>query len=278
MGIGDVDSRVSPRVSLQEEFNRRKARNRSYSLRAFARTLGLPPGRLSEIFSDKRPLTPKLGEKISASLGLSPDSKKRFLEKVKEARTERSSWRKIEQGSAEAPASIHSDFEQLSEDSFRVLADWYHFAVFVLIETDDFDPSISWIAKRLGISTIEARSGIERLARLGLIEEKRKTWVTTRKNLTTSHEVSSSALKHSHRQDLERAILSLEEVPIQLRDITSVTMSIDPAKLPEAKKMITSFRRKLCKYLESGKKKEVYNLNLQLIPISKRPSKEGRSI
>lgn len=270
MAHGEPGSRLSPRIQLQEEFNRRKARNRHYSLRAFARALDLPPGRLSEILSDKRPMTLELGEKISASLGFSPEIRKHFLEKVRQTRRERSSWKKIEQGSAEAPDPAQSDFEQLSEDSFQVLADWYHFAIFVLIETDDFDPSLLWIAKRLDISTIEARSAIERLDRIGLIEEKRGSWVTTRKNLTTSHEVSSSALKHSHRQDLERAISSLEEVPIELRDITSVTMAIDPARLPEAKKMIAAFRRKLCRYLESGKKKEVYNLNVQLVPISQR--------
>jgi len=45
-------------------------------------------------------------------------------------------------------------------------------------------------------------------------------------------------------------------------------MAIDSSKLPAAKEMIRTFRRKLCEFLESGKKDEIYNLNIQLVPTT----------
>ena len=46
-------------------------------------------------------------------------------------------------------------------------------------------------------------------------------------------------------------------------------MAIDPENLGEAKNMIKSFRKRLSKKLESGNKKEVYKLAIQLFPLSR---------
>ena len=60
---------------------------------------------------------------------------------------------------------------------------------------------------------------------------------------------------------------------MELRDFTSMTMAIDPEKLTEAKKKIREFRRGLSEFLEAGKKEEVYRLNIQLVPVTKRGKK-----
>jgi hypothetical protein len=68
---------------------------------------------------------------------------------------------------------------------------------------------------------------------------------------------------------LEKAVISVEEDPIEARSMTGMTMAIDPAKLPEAKQMITEFNRGLCKFLESGPRKQVYQLGVCLYPLQK---------
>ncbi|MGZ3744054.1 MAG: hypothetical protein ACXWRE_12165 [Pseudobdellovibrionaceae bacterium] len=58
-------------------FNERKEKNPRYSLRAFARSLGVSSGQLSEILSEKRPLSHKLARRISVALALPlPESQK----------------------------------------------------------------------------------------------------------------------------------------------------------------------------------------------------------
>ena len=51
-----------------------------------------------------------------------------------------------------------------------------------------------------------------------------------------------------------------------------MTMAIDPLKLPEAKKLISAFNRKMSRFLEGGDKKEVYELQISLFSLQKKRS------
>lgn len=138
------------------------------------------------------------------------------------------------------------------------------------METDHFSNDVRWMAQRLDLSSVEIRSAIERLERLGLLTEKNGKLVPTQKQLTTTHDIESAALQRSHKQSLEQAIETLDSVPVELRDITSMTMAIDLKRIPQAKAMIKKFRREVCDLLESGdSKSEVYNINIQLVPITR---------
>ena len=63
-------------------FNERKEKNPRYSLRAFARSLGVSSGQLSEILSGKRPLSHKLARRISIALTLTDDESQKLLQLV----------------------------------------------------------------------------------------------------------------------------------------------------------------------------------------------------
>ena len=63
-------------------FNERKEKNPRYSLRAFARSLGVSSGQLSEILSGKRPLSHKLARRISIALALTDSEGQRLLQLV----------------------------------------------------------------------------------------------------------------------------------------------------------------------------------------------------
>lgn len=63
-------------------FNERKDKNPRYSLRAFARSLGVSSGQLSEILSGKRPLSHKLARRISIALALTEDESQKLIQLV----------------------------------------------------------------------------------------------------------------------------------------------------------------------------------------------------
>lgn len=230
---------------LLGEFKRRKATNAAYSLRSFSRAVKVSPGRLSEYLGGKRPLTQKMARKIALELGVLPNS-------------------------APAAAATAQPYQPLESEVFAAVADWQHYAILSLAETKGFRTDEKWIARRLGISPLEARDSIARLVRLGLAELKAGKLVPTKKNLSTSHDVASAALRKSHAQSLSQAIATLEEVPVELRDITSITMAIDTRKLGLAKDAIKDFRRRLSQLLEAGEADEVYNLNIQLVPVTRK--------
>jgi uncharacterized protein (TIGR02147 family) len=75
--------------------------------------------------------------------------------------------------------------------------------------------------------------------------------------------------KKLQRQLLEKAIHSLDNVPVAYRDQTSMTMAIDTDRLAEAKERIKQFRRDLARFLSRGEKRnQVYHLSLYLYPVS----------
>jgi hypothetical protein len=82
MNMQDLDvpkQNQLPRTWLYELYRRRKARNEAYSLRAFARSIGLSPALTSQILSGKSSLTRKSAEVIADRLSLSPKQKRTLV-------------------------------------------------------------------------------------------------------------------------------------------------------------------------------------------------------
>ncbi len=252
---------------LRAEYARRRKINAQYSLRAFARFLELPSGRLTELLQQKRQFTDALGEKISCKLALGPDQANLFFEQIA---NQRASKKRHPLGPSGSPlAGKGPRYNQISSDAFYAIADWEHYAILSLFQTNGFQSDPAWIADRLGISSPEAQAALSRLERLGLVDLAKKKWRLCQTNLTTTHDIPSSAIRRSHKQSLEQSIQAIEEISIEFRDITSMTMAINMKKIQEAKHLIRNFRRELSKLLETGLKTEVYNLNIQLVPVTK---------
>jgi uncharacterized protein (TIGR02147 family) len=159
----------------------------------------------------------------------------------------------------------------ISADAFRVIGDWYHYAILLLAETEGFKADPRWIASRLGVSQIEAKFALQRLQELKLLQKTGGKWRFVDQEITTEDKsLTTPALKRRQKQVLEKAIEALENDPIEKRSMTGMTMAIDPEKIPEAKKLISEFNRKMSKFLECGKKSEVYELQISLFSLQKR--------
>ncbi len=247
------------RLFLQNELLRRCKVNPRYSLRAFARSLGIEPSALSKLLAGKRSVSRPMFSRLSARLGLDPRAAQRF------APPETSEKKRA------AQAAIHGDnFSQISLDAFQVIADWYHFALLELMTVEGFQPDPAWIARALGLSLPEVRFAIERLVRLGLLEITASGEMRRLEQVTTiGPEFTNAALRKVQRQVLEMAMRALEEVPIEQRDQSAMTMAVNLDRLPAAKEKIKAFRRRLCAFLEAEPPKgEVYHLSISLYPVT----------
>ncbi|MGZ3695672.1 MAG: TIGR02147 family protein, partial [Bdellovibrionota bacterium] len=83
-------------------------------------------------------------------------------------------------------------------------------------------------------------------------------------------QTSTPSTRNFHRQLLEKALESLDHDPIEKRDFSSITLPMSASQIPYAKERIRQFRRELA--AELGQKtnpKEVYNLTVQIYPVSK---------
>ena len=245
------------RLFLQHELIKRCKKNPSFSVRAFALLLGIENSALSKILSGKRQLTGKMVLRLGQKLALSPNEISEF------------SIAPI----AENPDTKNESFRQLTLDQFAVVSDWYHYAIHELCRVKSSKSDARWIARKLGITVAEASSAIERLLRLGYLERSSNgSLINCSGPLTTlGNEFTAAAFRNLQRQVLEKAIAALEEVPIEKRDQTSMTMAISSKKLIEAKARIKKFRRELSEFLESDSKNldSVYHLGISLYPVTK---------
>jgi uncharacterized protein (TIGR02147 family) len=248
-------------TKLKESLLQKQKANPSYSLRAFARDLDIDASSLSKILKGTRVLTRKDSISIVSKLNLSPEERTLFLESMYSTRN------KIDN----IKISPVDERYILNESHYKVIAEWEHFVVDTLFELDDFTPSESEISKSLGISKERAAEVLENLKICGLvIEDKSGNLKKAYPKIRTPEDVKSQALRDSHLETLEMGKAKLENIDINLRDFSSITVGVDLEKIHEAKEIIREFRQKMEALFKNGKKKEVYQLAIQFYPMTER--------
>lgn len=244
----------NPHELLASEFKKRKERNPNFSLRSFAKWLGVSPAQLSQMIAGKRPVTLKSMKKITERLGLSPSEKKSliltFLQQKKFI--ENSEEKKV---------------LKMQEDQFRLISDWYHFAILSLSQLKGSHSDPRWIARRLGISVEQAHQALLRLERLGIVQIKPQLRQVSDPLEVVSH-TTSEAIRKYHKQNMNLALEKIETVPNQLRQFQSISIPLNPKNLEQFKKLIDEFLNQASDLSEKYEGIEVYNLNVQLFPVT----------
>lgn len=158
---------------LNAEFTSRKARNHRYSLRSFARFLGMSPSNMSEVLRKKHGLSVALAEKISLKLGYEPEQSRYFMDLVIYRHGENSDERQAAMLRLR-DIKLNQEFEILPDDIFKMISNWYHLAIIELTKLTGFSMDTDWMATRLGIQPLDALQAVNRLKRAQLLEIKDK--------------------------------------------------------------------------------------------------------
>lgn len=241
---------------LKRVFAERCRKNPSYSLRAFSRSLGMDSSTVSAILKGKRPVTFKMARKLIEGLNISDPQEAQTL--IVETLTGAT-------GMGEYGAEKYQD---LVLDAAETIASWEHFAILALLEIKDFSGQERAISERLNIPIGIVMESLSRLEKLNLVTKSKEGWQLTGENMATPSHVQSGALREGHRQNMTKALEALDSVPLDARDFSGITMAVNSSRLPEARKIIQQFRRKLAAYMENGKPDSVYRLNVQLFPFT----------
>ena len=168
-------------------------------------------------------------------------------------------------------------FKPLSPVKFEQISDWYYFAILEMATLEGFNFDSIQVAEQLGITRVEAKTALNTLKKLGFIyQAKDGKWTVNsgensalpRKNTTINHQ-------RLQKQFLMKAIGSLNDVPIEMRDQTGVTIAIPVERVEKMKKLIKSFRKSAAQLAQpTGKKAVVYQLCVSFFPLMKVNGKE----
>ncbi|MGE3759829.1 MAG: TIGR02147 family protein, partial [Pseudobdellovibrionaceae bacterium] len=247
---------------LHNEWVRLKGTDPNLSLRGFAKILDLPVSSLSEILNGKRPASPKLAAAISSKLTLDEQTAIRLKDLALAERESRKNQVN--------PNGFLQTAKALTVDQFSLVADWYHFAICQLTLLDDFQSDFSWIARRLNLTEEVVQGAIERLTRLELLTSEGGIFKLTMKEVKTVDNISNLAIRKGNTQLLRKAQTSLEMDPVDVRDVTTLTLPVDMSKMGEARKLIRKFHDEFSELMNKGEKKEVYCLGVQFFPLTER--------
>ena len=253
---------------LMGELKRRVGVNPRYSLRAYARHLGLSPGELSEVLREKRDLSLKSALKVAKAMNLNPIETKQLLHLAQVVKS-----RKIGTGAQLEERTVPTlEQKQLTEDTFSLIADWYHFAILNLLDLEGFKWHSGWIAKRLGLTPTQAKMAMDLLLRLGIVKQMNGRYKGAEDFVLSPSGVPSEAVRSYHRQMLTKAIESLELQATSEREITGVGFAVDTKDLSAIKKEISDFQDQLSAKYSKGKRQEVYFLEIAWFRLT-----QGRS-
>ena len=259
---------------LNFELSKRKEKNASYSLRAFARDLELSPSSLSEVMQKKNGVSSKSLEKISNRI-TKTENERQYLTDLVLAEFSKNTAVKTEAGKRLRKAKDSFLTRRMKIQKFRMLSQWYHSAIYQLIELDDFCEDPAWIAEELGITTREAKNALDRLEELELIY---RDSLGNIKSLDQSHSVFSDvpeeAIRLFHKSIIQQQVESLDNDPMSERENLSMYLAIPSQKIPEFKRKFRDFVTEFWRSETPEKKDKLYSFSLNFSPVKKRNERE----
>ena len=248
------------RKYLVANFQQRQERNPAYSLRAFARDLGVTASLVWKILNEKDSVSIKTAHVLAESLRLEGQDKEYFIELVKAHR-------------ANDFSAVHKIREIREFRSAKLsVDDAYHlafedFAVFIQISLNKKIEATSEWAKALRRDPEVLWSACERLTKGGYIEGSRETGWSTELTHVLADDQRMSANREYHRQYLMHVVEAFHKAPEErfffttLRSICQGDYQVFCEKLQESLQDI-----RVTDTLES-KNDMTYLLGVQLIPF-----------
>lgn len=197
---------------------------------------------------------------------MSEEASKRFLESALKEKLQR---RKKQ--SNRLPKT--SEWKYISDkEYYRLIAEWEYYAVLNVLSLETCESTPEEISHHLGVSINKSQTILNDLLSWGLVEETKdeKLVRTENKNMHSTNEFPSKALRECHKDELKLASKAIDTVSMDKRGFYSGTIATNQKAVKKAKKMTFEFIKKITDVLETGPKEEVYLISSQLFPLSKK--------
>jgi uncharacterized protein (TIGR02147 family) len=267
---------IDYKIYLKRVYQNRKAEQSSYSYKQYAADLGFAAGTLlHQIVQGYRPLTLKTAEKIAEGLELKSSEKRYFFAMIEYAQGKHPidkdmAFNTMLEIKAE---TLATEYDQSCLEYF---SEWFHPAVRELVAFADFQDDPQWIADTLHprIRPAQAKKSLELLKKLNLItyDEELKRWVQTSAHLATSAQVRGVAFSKFHQSMIDLGKKSLANTKSVDRNINALTVSVDRRTFEKIKGLMEEFNQRLTEVVDECQHPDsIYQLNMQLFPLSRKP-------
>ncbi len=253
---------------LKDVLLEKRKKNRTFSLRAFAKLVGLQPSLLSDVLNGRRNITEETAVTIAQKLGLGETEATYFQSLVRIGRAKNPAVKEVFIKQLEEQFKDRKPVHDLTVDHFVVISDWHHLAILKLLDIAKFDFKPSAIAAALEIDPIEVEQALARLVRLGILEQSPHY-----KRVTSDFVVQSvkpnDALKKYHQQVLTKTIEAQSTQTPHERYTGTENIALSADQLKQAAEIFEECFQKVIALSEKRKPEaEVYHLGIHLIRLS----------
>ena len=260
------------RLFLSDKIEEKRNNNPKLSYRVISKKIGYSsPNFILLVIQGKRNLSPKSIGLVSKFLDLNRNEKNYF--KILVLMNQASTFEeKLEFSKQLLTSKMISEKKHITADLLSYYSTWLNVVIREMTLLEDFEDNPDWIIKRLGNSVTKKQisDSLRVLFSLDLIERKNGKIKATTKDVRAPDEVRSDFIRAFHLEMILRASKALTDLPPELRDVTSITLPVNLETIPDLKKQIEDFRSSIAQAVSSlPKTTEVYQLNIQLFPITK---------
>lgn len=268
----DIFEFISYRAFMRAFYEAAKVNTKRFSHRSFAAKAGFTSSNFLKMVMDgDRNLSTESSERVGSAMGLTP-TELRFFKLLVELEQADSPDDRARAMESIAATRRFMEAKPLDGMLFEYLNHWYNLAIRELAGRSDFRDDPEWIARQLRpqISTGKAEKALALLLEMGLLEKNEDGRVTRGEpSLDAGHEVRAVGVRQFHRQMMERAAQSIDDVPSDERDISAITVCIQAKTLPDLKQKLRDFREVFMATCDEQTDPDVvYQLNIQFFPLS----------
>ena len=250
---------------------------KSFSIADFSELLGFGSNNtMAQVHSGHRKMSEKAGERIAEMLKFSRVEKTYFLSLVKIKHADTSEDRDRLLALLLELRARHSESSN-NNRALEFFNSWVHavvFEVLSMLEPQTFAQVYRKIMPEVKESAVE--KSLVFLESLGLVETRQEDgseemkYIKLKKDFSLGSAVPGLAIVRYHQEMLNLAKDSLITSPPAERDVSSVTISVNPDQIEAIKKEIEQLRKHLLSLSsQSEGEGKVMQVNIQLFPLSK---------
>lgn len=167
---------------------------------------------------------------------------------------------------------------------FEVYDKWFPMVVRELVGMPGFEEDPAFIGRRMvpKVAAKSVKAAIGLLERVGMLERDEAGQLRQAEvAVSTGPSVRSLAVRSFHRTMLEFASASLDEMPVDRRNITGLMLPLTPEQYRRLCDLISDFRAEVRETFEGGESAseeapgplDVYELLVSLVPLTKQVKK-----
>ncbi len=265
------------RQLLKFLFDERKKRSRAISHRFMAQRLGVTSSAtFPQILSGKTNVSAKVLPKLVRIFNMDDAQAEYFTALVQYEGAKKAVHKNYYREEIFRLRSMQAT--KVGAQHYEFYRQWYYSAVWAHIALCPFDGDYGKLAKTLEppITEAQARKAVGVLHKIGFIEkDSTGSYRRVHPTLTSGEKAAQlESLRVFHKQTIELAKRAVDSIPRENRTISTVTMGLSQEALAEIEECIARCRKVV---LEAARRAtaadRIYQLNIQLFPLSKWPEK-----